>query len=423
MTSESRSTADAFTDPRVVAGAGAGVDGPRVGVLLWDDAHGPQAISGMPWNMRHALARAGCEIVPISVGRSGAAPIVGPAGVVGRWNIARRAAFSMRNAAETALGDRVRRHQERLARDSARTAERAARDLGVDAVFGPCMSRPLACFEGDRPVVYASDATAALLVTTYDRYRERGAGWRRAMLDLETRALARADRVALASERTTRSAIEDHGVDPAKVSIVPLGANVHPGDEGVEGTPAPPDRGDLRLLLTASDPERKQLPLCIEVVQELGARGWNATLQYIGPDRLECRRPEVSWVGALSLKRPADTAIHRRLLRDCHLAILPSLAEMYGIAPIESAAFGRPAVVSDAGGLPTVVKDGETGRVVPLGTPVAGWADAVEAICACPTRYAAYSQAARARQAAVLNWDAWGRSVRGLIDAAVAGTA
>ena len=92
---------------------------------------------------------------------------------------------------------------------------------------------------------------------------------------------------------------------------------------------------------------------------------------------------------------------------------------MYGIAPIESAAFGRPAVVSNAGGLPTVVVDGETGRVVPLGTSVAGWADAVEAICARPERYAAFSKAARARQESVLNWDAWGRTVRGLIEQVV----
>ena len=69
--------------------------------------------------------------------------------------------------------------------------------------------------------------------------------------------------------------------------------------------------------------------------------------------------------------------------------------------------------------LPTVVQDGETGRVVPLGTSVAGWADAVEAVCARPERYLAFARAAKARQETVLNWDAWGRTVRGLIEKVV----
>jgi glycosyltransferase involved in cell wall biosynthesis len=87
---------------------------------------------------------------------------------------------------------------------------------------------------------------------------------------------------------------------------------------------------------------------------------------------------------------------------------------MYGIAPIESAAYGRPAIVSDAGGLPTVVLDGQTGRVVPLQTPVPGWADAVEAAVSRPERYQSLSEQARRRYLEVLNWDVWGCSVRAL---------
>jgi hypothetical protein len=79
---------------------------------------------------------------------------------------------------------------------------------------------------------------------------------------------------------------------------------------------------------------------------------------------------------------------HRRLLSACHVAFLPSAAEMYGIAPIESAAFRRPAVVSDA----------------------------VEHVAAEPARYAAYARAARSRYEHSLNWDAWGRRVHEVIE-------
>lgn len=392
-------------------------DGPRVGVLLWDDEQDPAALSGMPWNMREGLARAGCEVVPILVGRYGGSPIMKAGRLTCRWKSGRRLRTDARRFVENMWPAATRRQEERKARNAAAAADRGARDLGVAGIFAPVMKHPLAFYEGDRPVVYASDATASLLASTYQLGRQRGAGWSEATFELETRALARADRVALASDRTARSAVEDHHADPAKISVVPFGANIWPDTE--LQTIDAPGTDDLRLLLSAADPERKQLGLCIEIVGELRTRGWNATLHYIGPEREACRRSEVVWAGRLRLGDPTDAAIHRDLLRTCHLAILPSLAEMYGIAPVESAAFGRPAVVSDAGGLPTVVRQGETGLVVPIDTPVAGWADAVEAICARPDRYAAFSRAARLRQESVLNWDAWGRTVRGLIEQVV----
>ncbi len=89
---------------------------------------------------------------------------------------------------------------------------------------------------------------------------------------------------------------------------------------------------------------------------------------------------------------------------------------MFGIAPVESAGFGRPAVVSNAGGLPTVVKDGLTGRVLPVDSPVSAWCDAIEAMVSRPDRYVEFSHAAYARFRKELNWDAWGRSVRTLAE-------
>ncbi len=395
-------------------------DGPRVATLLWQDAMHPAAISGMPWNMCSALNRQGCDVVPIVIGRSDAAVVVGAGRVFGRSDRVRGLARGSIRAFEAACPEFARaRHLHRARRLAAR-ADRLLRDHAVDAVFGPCMSAPLAWLQSDLPVVYASDATASLLLSSYDEYRRRGCGWREAMLEMETRALGRADRVALASANTARSAVEDHGMDPSKVTIVPLGANVRPRPGERVSLPSPPNRDDLRLLLSAADPERKRLDLCVEIVRGLRARGTTATLHYIGPHRPAVRTPEVVWEGHLRLGNPVDDATHRRLLAETHLSILPSAAEMYGIAPIESAAYSRPAVVSDAGGLPTVVQDLRTGRVVPREAPVSAWIEAVEDVCGDPGRYLAYGQAARGRFESELNWDSWGRRVRSLVEDAVA---
>ena len=392
--------------------------GPRVLVLAWADLHEQSALSGMPFGMRQGLKKAGCDVILGDIGPLKPASGLQAARTSLRGSkVFRRGRHFHRFCVERLAGGRVRRGLEAHARASARLADQAVRKTCPDVVFGPCMSRPIGFMETSKPIVYASDATAALLVETYDIYRRRGRSWKAAMCGFENEAIARADRVALASRSSARSAIEDHRGDPAKVSVVPLGANISANEQ--EGLPVPaeaPRTEGLDLLLVAADPDRKQLRLCVEIAAQLRLRGWKATLHYVGPHRPECESAVVTWAGRLELGNPEDALRHRVLLKKCHIALLPSLAEMYGISPIESAAFARPAVVADVGGLPTVVLDGLTGRVLPVKTACGGWVDAIEEMISQEDRYASFSSEAFKRYRSVLNWPAWGASVRKLME-------
>ena len=57
----------------------------------------------------------------------------------------------------------------------------------------------------------------------------------------------------------------------------------------------------------------------------------------------------------------------RTVLSAADVFAMPSLSEGLGVAVLEAMAMGKPAVVSDAGGLPESVVHGETGLVVPAG--------------------------------------------------------
>jgi glycosyltransferase involved in cell wall biosynthesis len=59
------------------------------------------------------------------------------------------------------------------------------------------------------------------------------------------------------------------------------------------------------------------------------------------------------------------------LLQLCDLFVMASRAEGLGTSVLDAMAHERACVVSRAGGLPEVVLDGETGRVVPVGEPEA----------------------------------------------------
>ena len=286
-----------------------------------------------------------------------------------------------------------------------------------DVVVAVNMSGLVSMIESSLPVVYATDATATLANAVYRSFADRRPGAHAAAVELETGAATRAELILVPSEYCRRSMCRDHGAESSKVHVVPLGANLAPeSDISLEEISTPMAGGQLELVVVAADPERKRVGLCVEVAEMLEERGWRTRLHYIGPRHAICNRSVVEWAGRLNHGVESDRRRHREILRRAHLTLLPSTSEMYGIAPIESAAFGRPSVVSAVGGLTTVVQDGVTGRCLPVETPVSGWADAIESMIVPTDRYQAYSAAALRRYQQDLNWNAWGRRVRGLVE-------
>jgi glycosyltransferase involved in cell wall biosynthesis len=83
------------------------------------------------------------------------------------------------------------------------------------------------------------------------------------------------------------------------------------------------------------------------------------------------------------------------------LFVFPSHTDTFGNVVLEAMASGVPAVVTPDGGPRTIVRDGETGRIV----PDEGFAAAVAAILADPEKHAVMRLAARA-YAETASWDA-----------------
>ncbi len=384
------------------------------------DSGDPRAISGLPFAAARALERRGAIIVPLQA----ADP---PKQSTRKWS-------RVRSLAKRVLPSRLSEWPAHVR--SARTgcvfgpaidaAERVSAQLAaarseapIDALVGICVSVPLAFLETDLPMVYASDATARIVLGTYPRYARRHRTYREECEECERRALRRASFVALASEAAAHSAVRDYDVDPARVDLVPLGCHIVPEHDD-DSVIMLPTRDNVRLLIVASDPERKRLGLAVNAIAELRRRGVGAELWHIGEPHRTLRRPFVRSLGPLRLGVEADAAKHRDAIRSTHLSILPSMGEAFGIAPAESAMFGRPAVVSNAGGLSTVVRHDETGLVLPLSAHADAWADAIERLVAEPERYRRYAVAARSRAWNEFTWDRWAERIEGLIRRAIA---
>jgi glycosyltransferase involved in cell wall biosynthesis len=220
--------------------------------------------------------------------------------------------------------------------------------------------------------------------------------------------LERADRVLLASSWAADSARELYGLDPARVSVAPMGANL----DTVPDFELPDLNAPLTLLFVGYAWERKGGPLVVEAWRELRRRTGNARLHIVGATPGELVGVEgVTLHGRLSKNNPNDYRTLVDLYRQSHFFFMPSRQEAFGIVYCEAAAFGRPVVAANTGAIETIVKDHETGLILPADADGIAYADQILALWNDKDRFAANCCAARHRYETVLNWQAWGDKV------------
>ena len=117
------------------------------------------------------------------------------------------------------------------------------------------------------------------------------------------------------------------------------------------------------------------------------------TLELAGAGPLEAELRAAAPEGVTFLGRVSPVAeVYERNA----VVVAPSRGEGFGMVALEAAERGRAAVVSEVGGLPEIVADGETGVVVPPEDPAA-LARALVALARDPERVRSYGSAARRR--------------------------
>ena len=145
---------------------------------------------------------------------------------------------------------------------------------------------------------------------------------------------------------------------------------------------------------------------------------------------LQTERDGVIWIDRL-LPLPELSA----LLTAADVFVCPSVYEPLGIVNLEAMACATAVVGTATGGIPEVIVDGETGRLVPIeqttdgtGTPldpdrfVADLAATLTEVVGDRALAARYGIAGRARAEAVFDWDAIGEQTAAIY-ASLAGNA
>ncbi|WP_423924078.1 glycogen synthase [Frigoribacterium sp. 2-23] len=205
---------------------------------------------------------------------------------------------------------------------------------------------------------------------------------------IERQAYETADAVIAVSDGMRRDILRSYpGIDESKVSVVYNGIDLD-GWQRVDDTQVLRDLG--------IDPDRPTVVFVGRITRQKGlpyllraAKLLPADVQLVlcagAPDTPEIMAEVSGLVRDLQEERTGVVWIERVLPRHELSAVLsaattfvcPSIYEPLGIVNLEAMACGVPVVGSDTGGIPEVVADGLTGRIVPLeqvqdgtGTPI-----------------------------------------------------
>jgi glycosyltransferase involved in cell wall biosynthesis len=174
---------------------------------------------------------------------------------------------------------------------------------------------------------------------------------------------------------------------------------IHDGIPVPPGAPARAPRAPLRLAVVGAIDRNKSQDVAVRSVAALAKRDVDVTLDLVGPtadpayaaevDELARRlgvAARVRWRGEVP---DPDTAF-----AEADLVLVPSRGETLSLVALEALARRLPLVASRVGGLLDIVRDGETGLLVPPGD-VSGFADAVATLAADPSRAGAMAALGR----------------------------
>jgi glycosyltransferase involved in cell wall biosynthesis len=168
------------------------------------------------------------------------------------------------------------------------------------------------------------------------------------------------------------------------------GIDAHVVSPGIDGVAVSPRPGHYLLWVGALEP-RKGPEVLAEAYARARARGLEAELIVVGEGREPLDGPGVVRLGRVDDRELAALYAGARAL------VAPSRLEGFGLAPLEAAVYGTPAVVSD---LPSFAETlGEAALRVPVGDPGA-LADALLRVTADDGLRARLGAAARERAAA-----------------------
>ena len=192
----------------------------------------------------------------------------------------------------------------------------------------------------------------------------------------ERTAVRTSTRLVTHTRNHRATAARQLGVNEQSITVIPLGLEM----PSHMAEPAPPGDDTIRLLYVGRLENRKGTIDLLRALPRVIDQFAGFHLTMVGVDRThapggrtfkayveaECA-PEVRQ--RITFTGPVPDDELDRCYRECDLLVAPSLYESFGLIYIEAMRYGKPVIGCRVGGVPEVVRDGETGLLVEPSSP------------------------------------------------------
>ncbi len=205
------------------------------------------------------------------------------------------------------------------------------------------------------------------------------------MLALEQRLMQGAHAIRSISAAISADIETAYGFhfDPQRTHTIPLGlAPISAIDSAstptVDGTPRP-DSSACRVLFVGRLEARKGIDVLLEAIPRVLKEEPGAMFRIVGDDTLPgpngtpYKEAFVTsptgrrWRDQVRFEGRVDDERLRRAYAECDIFVAPSRFESFGLVFLEAMREGKPVIGCSAGGMPEIIRDGETGLLVEPG--------------------------------------------------------
>lgn len=289
----------------------------------------------------------------------------------------------------------------------AKQVSKRIRNIDNGIIFSPS-SIPIAYLDTDKPVVFWTDATFAVMENYYQDFNGLSNRTLKNCHSYEKNAIKRSDLAIYASEWAATSAVKDYGADPDKVKVLPFGANIEckRTEDDIISINFKKSRNTCKLLFVGKEWERKGADIAVDIASELN-KSISVELTIVG-----CTAPSslilpdfVKVTGFLDKAKTVDEQTLEKLYNENHFFLLPSKAEAMGVVFCEANSYGLPVITTNTGGISSVVKNEVNGKMFDLGSDTRIFAEYIKRVFADFKKYNEYSLNCFREYSTRLNWE------------------
>ena len=211
------------------------------------------------------------------------------------------------------------------------------------------------------PSVVSLDATPSQYDSLGEFYDHKtGSGWaEKGKWWLNKRCFDQARHLVTWSAWAKQGLIDEYGIAPDKVTVIPPGVN---SAEWMRPTPRQPHDGTVKILFVGGNLKRKGGDLLLEAYSSLRSANYPIELHLVTRDTVT----EENGIHLYQGMQPNSPAL-KQLYYDCDIFCLPTYGDCLPMVLSEAGAAELPSISTRVAGIPELIKHGETGFIIPTG--------------------------------------------------------